>query len=39
MKVVKSPKESGLLVKEINETFKVKQNDKKKDFFQCYMEH
>ena len=36
MKIVKSLEESGLLLKEINKKFKMKQKNKKEDFFQCY---
>ena len=35
MKMVKSLKESGLLMKRISETTKIKQKNKKEDFFQC----
>ena len=36
MKIVKSLEESGLLIKGINETSKMKQKNKKENFFQCY---
>ena len=36
VKIVKSLKESGLIVKGIIETLKIRQKNKKEDFFQCY---
>ena len=36
MKIVKSLEESGPLIKEIRETIKMKQKNKKEDFFQYY---
>ena len=36
--IVKSLEESGLLIKEISETIKMKQKNKKESFFQCYKE-
>ena len=36
MKIVKSLEESGLLIKGISETIKMKQKNTKDDFFQCY---
>ena len=37
MEIVKLPEESGLLVKGISKKkWKMKQKNKKKDFFQCY---
>ena len=39
MKVVKSLKESGLLINSISETIKMKQINKKADFVQTYKEH
>ena len=35
MKKAKSLEESGLLIKSVNETIKMKQNNKKMDFFAC----
>ena len=39
MKIVKPLEESRLLIKGISEIIKMKQNNKKADFFQCYEEH
>ena len=36
MKIVKSLEESGLLIKELMKQLKMKQRNKKVDFFQCY---
>ena len=36
MKIVKSLEESGLLIKGVSETIKVKQTNKKEDFLVCY---
>ena len=36
MKIVKSLEESGLLIKEFMKQLKMKQRNKKVDFFQCY---
>ena len=36
VKIVKSLKESGLMVKGISETLKIRQKNKKKYFFQRY---
>ena len=36
VKIVKSLKESGLIVKGIIETLKIRQKNKKEDFFQYY---
>ena len=37
MKIVKSLKDSGLLIKDVSETKEQKkQKNKKEDFFQCY---
>ena len=36
MKIVKSLEESGLLIKRVSETIKMKQNNKKEDFLECY---
>ena len=35
-KIVKSLEESGLLIERISEQLKMKQEDKSKDFFECY---
>ena len=35
MKIVKSPEDSGLLVKQL----KMKQKNKKEDFLACYLVH
>ena len=39
MKIVKSLEESGLLIKGISEKLKMKQKNKKEDFFQYYYKH
>ena len=39
MKEVKSLEESGLLIKGISETIKMRRKNKKKGSFQCYLEH
>ena len=39
MEIVMSLEESGLLIKELMEQLKMKQKNKKEDFFQCYLEH
>ena len=39
MKIVKSLKESGLLMKGVSETIKMKQKNKKVDFLTCYWVH
>ena len=36
MKIVKSLEESGLLVKKLAKQLKIKQKNKKEDFFHCY---
>ena len=36
MKIIKSFEESGLLIKDVRETIKMKQNNKKEDFLECY---
>ena len=36
MKIVKSLKESGLLIKEISKTIKNEEKNKREDFSQCY---
>ena len=36
METVKSFEESFLLIKGINETMTIKQNNKKEDFLECY---
>ena len=36
MKIVKPLADSGLLLKGVSETFKMKQNNKKEDFLVCY---
>ena len=36
MKIVQSLEESGLLIKRVSETIKMKQKNKKENFFQCY---
>ena len=36
MKIVKSFEKSRLLIKGITETFKMKKNNEKVDFIQCY---
>ena len=35
-KIVKPLEDSGLLIKGVSETIKMKQKNKKEDFFQCY---
>ena len=39
MKIVKSLDESGLLIKGVSETIKMKQKNKKVDFLACYYVH
>ena len=39
MKIVKSLEESGLLIKGVSETIKMKQKNKKVDFLACYYVH
>ena len=39
MKIVKSLDESGLLIKGVNETIKMKQKNKKVNFLACYFVH
>ena len=36
MKIVKSLEDSGLLLKGVSETIKMKQKNKKEDFLECY---
>ena len=36
MKIIRSPEESGLLIKGISEQLKMKQKNKKGDVYQCY---
>ena len=36
MKKIKSPKESGLLIKGVNETIKNDTKEKKENFSECY---
>ena len=36
MKIVKSLEDSGLSIKDVNETIKMKQKNKKRDFSECY---
>ena len=36
MKIVKSLEDSGLSIKDVNETIKMKQSNKKRDFSECY---
>ena len=36
MKTVKSLEESGFLIKDVNETKKMKQNNKKKDCYHAF---
>ena len=39
MKIIMSLKESGLFIKEVNETVKMRQNNKKEGFSECYEVH
>ena len=39
MKIVKSLDESGLLIKGVSETIKMKQKNKKVNFLACYFVH
>ena len=39
MKIIKFLEESGLLIKELVKQLKMNQNNKKKNFFQCYLEY
>ena len=36
IKIVKSLEESGLLIKRVDETMKMKKKNKKEDFLECY---
>ena len=36
MKIVKSLEDSGLSIKDVNETIKMKQKNKKRDFSESY---
>ena len=36
IKIIKSLEESGLLIKRIDETMKMKKKNKKEDFLECY---
>ena len=39
MKIAMSLKESGLFIKEVNETVRMRQNNKKEGFSECYEVH
>ena len=36
IKIIKSLEESGLLIKRVDETMKMKKKNKKEDFLECY---
>ena len=36
IKIVEYLKESGLLIKDVSKTIKMKQKNKKEDFLECY---
>ena len=36
MKIVKSLEDPGLSIKDVDETIKMKQKNKKRDFSECY---
>ena len=38
IKIIKSLEESGLLIKRVDETMKMKKKNKKEDFLECYQE-
>ena len=39
LKIVKSLEESSLLIQVLAKQFKIKQNNKKVDFLECYLVH